>query len=408
MPANWLPIHKEINNVFRQNEEVMLFGGAGSSKTWTILKKIFERAMLMQGSRHICLRQRFEHTKNTLWPSAKELFVAEWGQENWDMLDTNKSGGGWKIHINGSEVIFGGLDDKERIEKHLGAEYATVYVNECSEILEPTAIDLIGSRLRQKIRGRHMFYMDMNPPPKSHWSYKRFIEEKIEGRASFKINPIDVKENLPESYIRKLQALPERLRLRFWNGEFSSDVEGALWSYDMILGTRKEQFGNLGRIVVGVDPAVTSNENSDETGIIVVAEKGTGYKVLADYSIKGTPKEWAAAATKAYYDFEADCIVAEVNNGGDLVELAFKSINEKLPLTQVRATRGKHIRAEPVSVLYEQGVVEHEQGLTELEDQLQSWVPSSGLKSPDRMDALVWAFHELVFKDGADLSIDFI
>lgn len=408
MPANWLPVHRKVNEVFKANEEVMLFGGAGSSKTWTILKKVFERAILMPESRHICFRQRFEHVKNTLWPSAKELFCAEWGSDLWEGLETNKSGGGWKIHINGSEIIFGGLDDKERVEKHLGAEYATVYVNECSEILDPSAIDLIGSRLRQKINGRHMFYMDMNPPAKSHWSYKRFIEEELEGRACFKINPRDVAENLPESYLKKLQALPERLRKRFWEGEFLSDVEGAMWSYDMIMKTRQEQYGGLGRIVVALDPTVANSEDTDEAGIIVVAKKGTGYKVLADYTLKGSPKEWAAQTAKAYHDFDADCIVAEVNQGGDLVEMALKSVNENLPVTQVRATRGKHIRAEPIAALYEQGLVEHAQGLTELEDQLQSWVPNSGLKSPDRMDALVWGLHELALNESAELSISFI
>ena len=312
------------------------------------------------------------------------------------------------MSINGSEIIFGGLDDKERVEKHLGAEYATVYINECSEIQDVSSVDLISSRLRQNIKGRHMMYLDQNPPSKSHWSYKRFIEEKIEGRASFKINPKDVAENLPESYLKKLQSLPERLRQRFWDGEFLSDVEGALWSYEMILNTRKEQYGGIGRIVVALDPPVTSNENSDEAGIIVAAEKGTGYKVLADRSLKGSPSEWAAATAKAYYDFGADCIVAEVNQGGDLVELALKSVNENLPVKKVRATRGKHIRAEPVASLYEQGLVEHENGLIDLEDQLQSWVPNSGLKSPDRLDALVWAFHELSFNDDADLSISFL
>ena len=385
----------------------MLFGGAGSSKTWTILRAIIQRAILIEGSRNICFRQRFEHVKNTLWPSAKELIIAEWGQDFWDDIETNKSGGGWKMFIGSSEIIFAGLDDKERIEKHLGAEYATVYINECSEILDVNGIDLIGSRLRQSINGRHMMFMDMNPPSKAHWSYKRFLIDEVEGRASFKINPKDVKENLPESYIKKLQALPERLRKRFWDGEFLSDIEGAMWTYEMIMSTRNVRHGELGRIVVGVDPAVTSNPDSDKTGIIAVGEKGTGYKVLADRSIRANPSTWANEAVKLYHELGADCIVVEVNQGGDLVESVIRSIDANIKIIKVRATRGKHIRAEPVASIYEQGLVEHADGLTHLEDQLQSWVPNSGLPSPDEMDALVWAFHELALTEKKTVSVDF-
>ena len=408
MPANWLPVHSEIKTLLGKSEELMLFGGAGSGKTHFMLNVIFKRAMMMPKSRHICFRKRFEHTKNTTWNSAKEHFELEWPDKS-DRIVSNRSGGTWSMTLpNASEVLFSGLDDKERIEKHLGSEFATVYINEASEILEENDVELISSRLRQKVEGRHLLLLDMNPPVKSHWSYKRYIETEMEGRSSFRINPKDVEDNLPKSYIRRLQALPERLRRRFWDGEFLSDVEGAMWSYDMILKTRAERHGDIGRIIVALDPPVTSNEDSDEAGIIVVGQKGTGYKVLADYSMKGSPSQWAAQTAKAYYENDADCIVAEVNQGGDLVEMALKSVNENLPVTQVRATRGKHIRAEPIAALYEQGLVEHAQGLTELEDQLQSWVPNSGLKSPDRMDALVWGLHELALNESAELSISFI
>ncbi|MCG7854034.1 MAG: phage terminase large subunit, partial [Methanosarcinaceae archaeon] len=329
----------------------MLWGGAGSSKTWTILKTVFLRALLLNGSRHICLRQRFEHAKNTLWPSAKELMNAEW-PGLWEQIETNKSGGTWFIKFpNDSEVLFGGLDDKERVEKHLGAEYATVYINECSEIQDERAVDLISSRLRQKIDGRHLLMLDMNPPSKSHWSYKRYIETKTSGRAAFRINPIDVKENLPPSYIARLEALPERLRQRFLYGEFTTDIEGALWSWDMIEGTRTPLDGVEGRTVVAIDPAVTNNEHSDETGIIVAAKKGTGMIVLEDLSTKATPNEWARIAISAYYKHDADSIVVEVNNGGDMIKTILSQLDPTIRIKEVRATKGKHIRAEPVVAL---------------------------------------------------------
>jgi phage terminase large subunit-like protein len=397
MPAKWLPVHQEIKGLLAKNDELMLYGGAGSGKTHFILNTIFKRALLMDGSRHICFRKRFEHVKNTLWNSAKEHLEMEW-PSLLASCETNRSGGTWSIRINDSEVLFSGLDDKERIEKHLGSEFATIYLNEVSEIAEEKDVELIASRLRQKISGRHLLLMDENPPSKTHWSYRRYIETEVKGRACFKINPIDVKENLPPAYIERLKNLPERLRKRFYDGEFLSDVEGALWTFDMIENTKTKQLGELGRIVVGVDPAVTNSENSDETGIIVAGVKGTGYKILEDCTLKASPTEWAKRAALAYYQHEADAIIVEVNNGGDLVGNVLKSINENIKVIQVRATRGKHIRAEPIASLYEQGLVEHAQGLELLEGQLQEWVPDSGMKSPDRMDALVWALHGLAFE----------
>jgi len=394
MPANWLPVHKKIRDEINKSEDFLIYGGAGSSKTWTILKIVFVRAMLWPGSRHICLRQRFEHVKTTLWPSAKELMNAEW-PGLWDQCETNRSGGSWSIRINDSEILFGGLDDKERVEKHLGAEYATVYINEASEIQDESAVNLISSRLRQNIPGRHLLLVDENPPSKKHWSYKRYILDEVQGRGCFKINPIDVKENLPESYIRRLESLPDRLRQRFLHGEFTVDVEGALWSWDMLEGI-KTDLDDFRRVVVGVDPAVTSNADSDETGIVVIGQTSDDQAhVIADYSGRYKPSEWAQKVADAYDMHYADAVVAEVNQGGDLVESNLKNHHVGMNVKQVRATRGKHIRAEPVASLYEQNKVTHARGLDDLEGQMLEWVPGVG-PSPDRVDALVWGLTELL------------
>ena len=226
MPAKWLPIHKEIKKLLAKHEELMLMGGAGSGKSHFILNVLFKRAFLLPGSRQICFRKRFEHIKNTLWNSAKEHAELEW-PGLWEKLVQNRSGGTWSIHFdNGSEIIFAGADDNERVEKVLGLEVATVYINEASEFFEERDVDLIASRLRQKIDGRHLLLLDQNPGNKSHWTYRRYIEDvgKVKGRASFKINPIDVRENLPASYIARLEALPERMRQRFLYGEFTSQT----------------------------------------------------------------------------------------------------------------------------------------------------------------------------------------
>lgn len=156
------------------------------------------------------------------------------------------------------------------------------------------------------------------------------------------------------------------------------------------------------RIVVGIDPATTSSENSNETGIIVcgIDNKNIAY-VLDDYSIRGTPDEWGKRAVQAFNDYKADNIVVEVNQGGQMVEAVLRSVSPFLPITSVRATRGKYIRAEPIAALYIQGRVRHVGTHATLEDQMITFTPDSisnrkeSGASPDRVDALVWALSYL-------------
>ena len=156
---------------------------------------------------------------------------------------------------------------------------------------------------------------------------------------------------------------------------------------------------SLDRVVVGVDPAVTGD--NDYTGIVVCGRDGDGeYYVLADRSLKGTPLEWSKAVVSAYHEFGADRIIGESNNGGDLIELALRGIDENISYKKVTASRGKLVRAEPVAALYERGKVHHLGVFPELEDQLTSYVPGHFAGSPDRMDALVWAITELLRSSG--------
>ena len=175
------------------------------------------------------------------------------------------------------------------------------------------------------------------------------------------------------------------------------DIEGALWSYSFLERSRiqKDSLPELERIVVAIDPAVTASEDSDETGIIV-AGKGfdNRYYIVDDCSVRMSPDGWGRLAIDMFYKYQADRIVAEVNNGGDLVEGLLRNIDNTVPYTPVRASRGKLVRAEPIAALYEQGKVSHVGMFKELEDQLCSYSPTSK-KSPDRLDALVWALTEL-------------
>jgi len=203
-------------------------------------------------------------------------------------------------------------------------------------------------------------------------------------------------DNLAPAFAEQIIAKYEGTRLgrQELDAEILTDTPGALWTWAML--DNRQPAPDLARVVVAVDPAVTSGEGSDETGMVVagVGVDGRGY-VLADRSCRLSPDGWARRAVQAYDDFDADAIVAEVNNGGDLVEQTIRTVRRTVPYIKVHASRGKQTRAQPVAALYEQGKVSHTDAFPELEEQLTSWTPESGA-SPDRLDALVWALTYLM------------
>jgi predicted phage terminase large subunit-like protein len=178
--------------------------------------------------------------------------------------------------------------------------------------------------------------------------------------------------------------------------EILDDVEGAMWISAMIDDNRLKSAPDMKKIVVAIDPAVTARVGSDETGIIVagLGIDNHGY-ILHDASGIYSPNEWAKKAIFLYEKYKADRIIAEVNNGGDLVETNIRIIDNYIHYKSVHATRGKVIRAEPVVALYEQGKIHHVGAFAKLEEQMTTWDPESD-KSPDRVDALVWAITDLI------------
>lgn len=187
-------------------------------------------------------------------------------------------------------------------------------------------------------------------------------------------------------------------------GELLTDNPGALWTLTAIDADRVNYLPQgLTRIVVGVDPAVTSNEESCETGIVIAASGPAPdgkddiphFYVIDDVSLLGSPDEWAQKVVSAYSEQKADRIIAEVNNGGDLVEAILRTKRLEFAYQAVHATRGKIRRAEPISALYEQHRVHHVGAFPQLEDQMCDYVPGKTKQSPDRMDALVWALWAL-------------
>lgn len=217
----------------------------------------------------------------------------------------------------------------------------------------------------------------------------------------------DNSANLAATYLEAVKTQYEGTRLgrQELYAEVLDEASGALWSRELLSQCEVEvddplEFSQtLNRVVVSVDPAVSSNSESDMTGIVVAGQDVNGVcYILQDATDRYTPEGWAAKAVELYNLYGADRIVAERNQGGEMVRYTFKSVDETIPIKLVHASRGKFARAEPVSALYERGRVKHVKGLDALEDQMVQWEPLGSIGSPDRLDAMVWAVTELALK----------
>lgn len=227
-------------------------------------------------------------------------------------------------------------------------------------------------------------------------------------------NTMDNASNLAPRFLEKIRHKYEGTRLgrQELNAEILGDIPNALWTHSQIDLSRVKEAPELQRIVVAVDPAVTNTESSDDHGIIVAGVAGNEGYVLEDGSRKGSPMEWARRAIALYDHYQADAIVIEVNQGGDMVAQTLRSVRNNISIIEVRASRGKHVRAEPIAALYEQGRIHHVGSFSELEEQM-TLMTSAGYEgedSPDRVDALVWAFSKLfpdLVSDTEPVNINF-
>ena len=208
----------------------------------------------------------------------------------------------------------------------------------------------------------------------------------------------DNAENLSQSALLEMQSryAGTRLGQQELYGAILDDNPGALWSRGLLETARVQEPPHLTRVVVGIDPAVTSGDESDSTGIVVAGLSPDGhYYILADYTLKASPQVWAEKAVYAFELHKADRIIAETNNGGDLVVHLLQQVKNTVPVKKVTASRGKTVRAEPIAALSEQGKLHMVGYFPELEDELCEYEPGISTKSPDRMDAMVWAVTEL-------------
>lgn len=228
----------------------------------------------------------------------------------------------------------------------------------------------------------------------------------ITERASTKVSvgtTYDNLDNLAPSFREQVLTVYEGTRIGRQEllGELLTDVEGALWTLQIIEEPRVADAPEMSRLVVGVDPTGADHSGADECGIIVAGKgaDGEGY-IIADRTVTASPAEWARRAVRAYHEFSCDKVVAEGNYGGQMVAETIKAVDRNVPVEIVSASRSKRQRAEPIAALYEQGRVHHVgTELAKLEDELTTWTPESGW-SPGRMDALVWACHWLKLSGG--------
>ncbi len=396
----------------------LLYGGSRSGKTFLHCRTIAVRGLRAPLSRHSILRFRFNAVKQSVfmdtWPKMMRLCFPD---VRYDASKTD-----FVVTLpNKAEVWFGGLDDKDRTEKILGNEYATMLFNEASQI-PWGSVETALTRLAQKTELKVRALYDENPPKKGHWSYKLFIRKvdptsgaalpNPENYVHMKLSPEDNRDNLDGSYLGTLRSLSGMKRKRFYDGEFGEDAPNALFTETAFDKNRLLDGGTVPefqRIVVAVDPSGASDEESNEgdpIGIMVGALGTNGHAyILEDLTIKAGPRTWGGIAVGAYDRHGGDCIVGERNFGGEMVRFVIQAAaadkdrlrKQEVPFRFVQASRGKVVRAEPVSYLVEQGRVHHVGHFPELEEELCGFTTTGymGTASPNRADAYVWLISEL-------------
>lgn len=385
-------------------------GGRGSGKSYGVSLAEGTRLISSYGARHtLYLRQ-------TLVSAHISIIPEFW--EKVELLGCRKFAERGKTEIlyrpSGSKIMFRGIQtSRGSNEANLKSikDVSKVIIDEAQEVVDKKVFERIDFSLRDT-EARNRIVLSLNPTDKNHWIYDRFFKKRgvdddfngiLDDTCYIHTTYLDNLPNLSPDFIAAAQRM-EREDIEEYNniflGLWRGDTEGALWTDDMISPHRVQSApADLERIVVAVDPAVTGSEKSDETGIIVVGRKRIKgdwhYFVIDDRSLRGSPDTWARAVVSAYNTHEADRVVAEVNNGGDLVETTIRAIENRISYRDVRATRGKVRRAEPVAALYERGKVHHVGNFPHLEYQMRNYNGQEKTYSPDRMDALVWGITAL-------------
>jgi len=379
----------------------LLLAGRGFGKTRSAGEWVRER--VEAGAQHLILAGATAGDVRDIMVEGESGILAispPWDRPNYEPSKARLT---WK---NGARALLLSADEPDRFR---GKQSDTIWADELAAWRYPEAWDqlALGFRLGAAYGMEPKGIVSTTPRPTP--LIRRLLKDEKTGRTAVtRGSTYDNAANLAPAFLEEVIAKYEGTRLGRQElfAEILDDVEGALWSHDMIEDSRVVEAPDMLRVVVAIDPAVTNNEGSDETGIVVagLGEDGHGY-VLADISGRRSPNDWAKAAVKAYHDFKADRIVAEQNNGGQLVEVNLRTVESRVSYKAVHASQGKRTRAEPVAALYEQKRIHHVGTFPALEDQMCTWEPLTGAKSPDRLDAMVWAMTELALQPAAPRGI---
>lgn len=305
-------------------------------------------------------------------------------------------GGSKAVWPNGAEAkLFSGKTEEDADRLRAGGNRCLVWIEEAAAIKH---LDTALKQARYGLRMGSHPHIVASSTPKRVKAYIALRNDPMTLRThgtteqAIHLDP-EVRKRLYDDYAGTRLGRQELL------GQLLEDIEGALWRLDWFDEQRisQDELPTLTRVVVGVDPAVTTGENSDETGIVAAGVDAAGeFYILDDASIHQGLADCARHVLAASDRNHADRIIGEVNNGGDLVEHTLRAYDRNVAYTKVNASRGKRVRAEPVAALYEQGRVHHVGSFPVLEDQMASWAPDSNGSSPDRVDALVWAITALM------------
>lgn len=397
----------------------ILYGGArGGGKTDGMLGKALQQAAKYgKASKSIIFRQSFGELEDLI-DRSREIY-GRIGGRYWP---TKRM---W-VMPGGATIKMRYLDRPSTASKYQGHAHTFVGVDEVGNWESPAGLDMLRGILRSAQGVPVTLMLTANPGGKGHkWLKARYIEGKKaftgyynpETEFTSVFIPSKLKDNpalalKDPTYEKRLKASGPAWLVKAWlEGDWDAqpDVEGALWNSAMLDKQRVKRLPEgveLQEIVVGVDPSVTGGEKSDETGIVVVGmgTDGRAY-ILEDASLKGIPPTWGATVRKVYFRWNANRIIAEVNQGGDMVRDNIRATTEEggedIPVKTVRAKNSKQVRAEPVSSLFENDKVRLVGHHTDLEFQMTTWVPGvAGQKSPDRMEAMVYAVTYLLVKAG--------
>jgi len=369
----------------------LIMAGRGWGKTRTGAEDIAHYAMSNPKTRIAVVAKTFADARDTCVEGESGLLAIIPPEE----LRGGSTSGAWNRSIGELFLANGSLVkcySSEKPQRLRGPQHHRAWCDELAAWDSFDAFDMLIMGLR--LGHRPQCVITTTPQPKSLIREMVSRSDVVVTRGS----TFDNAKNLSPAAIAQLRARYEGTRLgrQELYAELLEDVPGALFTRSMIEDNRRTENPALVRVVVAIDPAVTSGEDSDETGISVCGLGADNeFYVLVDATMRDLPDAWARKAVELFHEWKADRLIGEANNGGDMIESLLRAIDPNLPYRKVVASRGKRLRAEPISSLYQQGRVHHVGEFRALEDQMVTWVPDVADFSPDRLDALVYALNEL-------------